>query len=201
MKAPARLRSAVEDKPPQNEDATLLMNAAAGGDKSAADRLLPLVYDQLRKAAQRDLIGDRANHSLSATLLVHEAYLKLIGPRQVPWANRAHFYAAAAEAMRRILLDNARKRARRGGPMRPLTEIGDVEALSDSDPEQIIALDAALTTLETEDPEAAAIVRLRFYAGLSVDQAAEAMGISARSAARLWTYARASLYRAMTRRE
>jgi RNA polymerase sigma factor (TIGR02999 family) len=169
----------VDTNPNNNEDATLLLNAAAGGDKLAADRLLPLVYDQLRKAAQR----------------------KLIGPRQIPWANRAHFYAAAAEAMRRILLDHARKHARRGGPARPLTEITDVQALADSDPEHIIALDAALTKLETEDPEAAAIVRLRFFAGLSVEQAAEAMGVSACSAARLWTYARASLYRAMTQRE
>lgn len=191
----------MDTNPHNNEDATLLLNAAAGGDKLAADRLLPLVYDQLRKAAQRDLIGDRERPSLSATLLVHEAYLKLIGPRQIPWANRAHFYAAAAEAMRRILLDHARKHARRGGPARPLTEITDVQALADSDPEHIIALDAALTKLETEDPEAAAIVRLRFFAGLSVEQAAEAMGVSARSAARLWTYARASLYRAMTQRE
>lgn len=188
----------MEHPPPSNEDATLLLNAAAAGDKLAADRLLPLVYDQLRKAAQRDLIGDRERPSLSATLLVHEAYLKLVGPRQIPWANRAHFYAAAAEAMRRILLDHARKQARRGGPARPLTEITDVQALAESDPEHIIALDAALTSLEAQDAESAALIRLRFYAGLSVEQAAEALGISPRSAARLWTFARASLYRAIT---
>lgn len=105
--------------PPQPEDATLLMAAAAGGDRSAADRLLPLVYDQLRRTAQLGLTGERAGHTLSATAPVHEAYLKLAGPREVPWAGRGHFYAAAAEAMRRILLDHAkgRMRLRRGeGP-------------------------------------------------------------------------------------
>src|SRR5947208_2964415 len=96
--------------PPQPEDATLLMAAAAGGDKAAADRLLPFVYDQLRKAAQVGLSGERADHTLSATALVHEAYLKLVGPREVAWAGRGHFYAAAAEAMRRILLDHAKAR-------------------------------------------------------------------------------------------
>lgn len=174
------------------------MNAAASGDKAAADRLLPLVYEQLRKAAQLEFAGERggvAGHSLSATALVHEAYLKLVGPRQIPWANRGHFYAAAAEAMRRILLDHARARGRRGGLTRSFTEIGDVAALAVADSNQIVAVDAALARLEAEDPEAAAIVRLRFYAGLSVEQAAEALGHSPRTAARLWTYARAVLYR------
>jgi len=112
------------------EDATILMNAAASGDKDAADRLLPLVYDQLRKAAHFDLAGERAGHTLSATALVHEAYLKLVWPREVPWANRGHFYAAAAEAMRRILLDHARSRARRGGEKLQLAELGDVADLA-----------------------------------------------------------------------
>ena len=94
--------------PPQPEDATQLMVAAAGGDKTAADRLLPLVYEQLRKAAQLGLADERAGHTLSATALVHEAYLKLVGPREVAWASRGHFYAAAAESMRRILIDYAR---------------------------------------------------------------------------------------------
>src|SRR5438105_4367666 len=174
------------------------MNAAAGGDKAAADRLLPLVYEQLRKAAQLDLVGERGGHTLSATALVHEAYLKLIGPRELPWASRGHFYAAAAEAMRRILLDYARSRARHGGERRRFTELGDVAALAGADPGQIVAVDAAVRRLETEDPEAAAVVRLRFYAGLSVDQAAEALGLSPRTAARLWTYARAALYRALS---
>lgn len=182
----------------QPQDATRLMNAAAGGDKAAADQLLPLVYEHLRKTAQRDLLGERAGHTLSATALVHEAYLKLVGPRHVAWASRGHFYAAAAEAMRRILLDHARSRARRGGRMTRLDQLEDVAALAAADPEQIVAVDDAVRRLELEDPEAAALVRLRFYAGLSVDQAAEAMTISERTAARLWTYARAALYRSLS---
>jgi RNA polymerase sigma factor (TIGR02999 family) len=179
---------------PDPEGATRLMIAAARGEKEAADQLLPLVYEQLRAAAQRDLAIERVSHTLSATALVHEAYLKLVGPREIPWANRGHFYAAAAEAMRRILIDHARARGRRGDA-RPLTEILDVAALAGAGSEKILAVDEALARLEREDPEAAAIVRLRFYAGLPVDEAAAALGLSPRSAARLWTYARAVLYR------
>ena len=170
------------------------MNAAASGDKDAANRLLPLVYDQLRKAAELDLAGERPGHTLSATALVHEAYLKLVGPRRIPWAGRAHFYGAAAQAMRQILLDHARARQRRGGNKRPLTQIQDVSALFSADSDQIMAVDDAVRRLESEDPEAASLVRLRFYAGLSVDDAAEALGLSPRTAARLWSYARAVLY-------
>lgn len=179
------------------EDATLLLNAAASGDTSAADRLLPLVYDQLRKAAQLDMAQERADHTMSATALVHEAYLRLIGPRQIPWQNRGHFYSAAAQAMRRILIDHARSRIAKHAKTTPLSSISDVASLAATDSDTILAVDAALSRLETEDPDAAALVRLRFYAGLSVDQAAEAMGMSPRSAARLWLYARAVLYRAL----
>ncbi|MGB3968901.1 MAG: ECF-type sigma factor [Planctomycetota bacterium] len=180
---------------PGSDDATRWMLAAANGDKAAADRLLPLVYDQLRQAAQRDLASERLGHTLSATALVHEAYLKLVGPRAVPWASRGHFFAAAAQAMRRILVDHARARGRRGGDPVPLTEVRDVASLAGAGPEQILAVDEALGRLEVCDPEAAAMVRLRFYAGLGVDDAAAAMGLSPRTAARLWTYARAALYR------
>jgi len=180
---------------PGPSDATRLLLAAAEGDKAAADSLLPLVYDQLRRAAQIDLAQERAEHTLSATTLVHEAYLKLVGPRVVPWASRGHFYAAAAQAMRRILVDHARVRGRRGGSPVPLTGLGDVAALAGAGSEQILAVDEAVGRLEREDPDAAAMVRLRFYAGLSVDEAAAAMGLSPRTAARLWTYARAALFR------
>lgn len=176
---------------------TVMLRAAAGGDKAAADRLLPLVYDQLRAGAQKQLAGEAGAASLQATVLVHEAYLRLVGPRKIPWANRAHFYAAAAEAIRRLLLDHARTRARRGGPMGPLGELADVGALAAAGPERILAVEAAMRRLEGEDPEAAAVVRLRFYAGLSVEQTAEALGVSERTAARLWTYARALLFRAL----
>jgi RNA polymerase sigma factor (TIGR02999 family) len=180
---------------PEPEDATRWLLAAAGGDKEAADRLLPLVYEQLRRAAQRDLAGELVGHTLSATALVHEAYLRLLGPRAVSWAGRGHFYAAAAEAMRRILLDHARARGRRGGETRTWTELADVAQLAAADSEQIVAVDEAFRRLERDDPEAAAVVRLRFYAGLSVDEAAQALGLSARTTARLWSYARAVLFR------
>ncbi len=171
------------------------MAAAAGGDRVAANELLPLVYEQLRRAAQADLLRERPDHTLSATALVHEAYLRLVGPREVAWANRAHFYAAAAEAMRRILVDHARARGRRGGPHVPLDACPDLASLVGAGSEQILAVDEAVERLTREDPEAAAMVRLRFYAGLCVDDAAAAMGLSPRTAARLWTYARAALYR------
>src|SRR5215831_9754430 len=174
---------------PQPRDATALLHAIGAGDGAATDDLLGLVYDQLRAAAQLQLASERPGHTLSATALVHEAYLRLVGPRQVPWQNRAHFYVAAGEAMRRILLDHARARAARGGPAVPIRSIGDVASLAAADPEQIVAVDAALARLESEDPEAAAVVRLRFFAGLSVEQAAEALGLSPRTAARLWAYA------------
>lgn len=171
------------------------MLAAAGGDKAAADHLLPLVYGQLRKSAQRDLAREAAGQTLCATALVHEAYLKLVGPREVAWAGRGHFYAAAAEAMRRILLDQARARGRRAGKQLRWSEVTDVAALAAAGSEEILAVDEAIARLEREDPQAAALVRLRFYAGLGVEEAAQAIGISQRTAARLWTYARAVLYR------
>lgn len=189
--------------PPQPEDATVLMAAAAGGDKSAADRLLPLVYEQLRRAAQLSMANEREEHTLSATALVHEAYLKLAGPREVPWAGRGHFYAAAAEAMRRVLLDHAKARGRekRGGdggiPMRRAEFASVAELAGAADPEEIVSFDAALRRLETESPEAARVVQLRFFAGLSVEQVAMALQVSDRTVNRLWTFARAWLHRAI----
>lgn len=174
------------------------MLAAAEGDPSAAERLLPLVYAQLRAAAAFGLARERPGGTLCATALVHEAYLKLVGPREVGWANRAHFYAAAAEAMRRILLDHARARGRRGGGPLRLADVGDVADLAAAGSDEILAVDEALGRLESADPQAAALVRLRFYAGLPVEEAAQSLGLSPRSAARLWTYARAVLYRDLT---
>ena len=181
-----------------HHDVTQILDAIDAGDEQACEALLPLVYNQLRKAAQVQLASERPDHTLSATAIVHEAYLRLVGPRKIPWAGRAHFYAAAAQAMRRILIDHARSRAVRGGGRLSLEEIGDIGALAAADSQTILAVDAAVTRLEGEDPEAAAVVRLRFFAGLSVDQTAEALGISPRTAARLWTYARATMYRTLS---
>lgn len=179
-------------------DVTQILDAIDAGDEHACEALLPLVYDQLRKAAQLQLASERPDHTLSATAIVHEAYLRLVGPRKIPWAGRGHFYTAAAQAMRRILIDHARSRGVRGGGRLSLEEIGDIGALAAADSQTILAVDAAVTRLEGEDPEAAAVVRLRFFAGLSVDQTAEALGISPRTAARLWTYARATMYRTLS---
>lgn len=192
--------------PEEPDDATLLLARAADGDQAAANRLLPLVYEQLRKAAQMEMNRERADHTLNATALVHEAYLKLVGPRDVAWANRAHFYAAAAEAMRRILLDHARARARDkrggggggGGRLGPeghaaISSVADLAACED--PEEIVRLDEALRRLEQEDPEVAQVVRLRFYAGLTGEQTASTLGRSAATVDRDWAWARAWLYR------
>jgi RNA polymerase sigma factor (TIGR02999 family) len=192
---------------PSQPDATILMNAAASGDKAAADQLLPLVYAQLRQAAQLGMAAERQGHTLSATALVHEAYLKLVGPRQVPWSGRAHFYTAAAEAMRRVLLDHAKSRGRekRGGNAesgrgpRAFASVADLAIAEDS--EEILSFDAALRRLETELPEAARVVQLRFYAGLSVEQAAHVLEVSERTVGRLWLFARAWLHRAVREAE
>jgi RNA polymerase sigma factor (TIGR02999 family) len=183
-------------------EATLLLNAAAAGDKTAADRLLPLIYDQLRRAAQLQMAAERPDHTLSATALVHEAYLKLIGPREIAWADRRHFYAAAAEAMRRILLDHARARARlkhgggegfvHGGSLADFENLAELTA---REPAERLSFDDALRRLESEAPESAAVVRLRFFAGLTIVQTAEALGVSDRTVDRLWLYARAWLRR------
>lgn len=182
-------------------EATLLMNAAAGGDKVAADRLLPLVYEQLRRTAQLGMAGERGDHTLSATALVHEAYWKLVGPREVGWKGRGHFYAAAAESMRRILLDHAKARGRekRGGvggkPAKRVNFSSVLELAVESDSEEILAFEDALRRLEVEASESAEVVKLRFYAGLSVEQTAEAMGVSERTVDRHWSFARAWLRR------
>jgi RNA polymerase sigma factor (TIGR02999 family) len=192
------------------QDATVLMAAAANGDKAAADRLLPLVYAQLRSAAQLCLAGERLGHTLSATAIVHEAYIKLSGPRQVPWEGRGHFYAAAAEAMRQVLLDHAKGRLRlkRGGGGGGGEAVGrqcandfeDVAALSQQEPEQIVKFDDLVRRLEAESPDGAAVVRLRFFAGLSVEQTAQVLGLSISTVDRRWAFARAWLFQRLQER-
>lgn len=173
-----------------------VLRQVSNGDQEAASALLPLVYDQLRALAQQRMMQERPGHTLQATALVHEAFLKLVGPREIPWAGQAHFYAAAAEAMRRILIDHARtrRRERRGGKgARVLLNVLDLANPANS--EEILALDEALCRLELQEPEVGAVVRLRFFAGLSVDQTAESLGVSPRTVDRRWKFARAWLFR------
>lgn len=189
-------------KPETPPDATMLMKAAAGGDRRAADALLPLVYDQLRKAAAVQLAGEHAGHTLSATAIVHQAYLRLAGPRELPWAGRSHFYAAAAEAMRRVLLDHARARSarKRGGSEArraavQLTTLPDLN--SEVETSGFLILHDAIARLETVDPDAAGVVRLRYFAGLSIEQTASALGVSASTVKRTWAFARGWLREAI----
>ncbi len=165
---------------------------------SSVEELLPLVYEQLRALAQKRLAEERIGHTLQATALVHEAYLRLAGPRDIPWQNRAHFYSAAAEAMRRILLDHAKARGRDkrgGGRGRVDLEVASLEASSGVNQPDYAALDDAIRRLEVQDPRMGRVVHLRFYAGLSVAETALALGVSDRTVKSDWQFARAWLDR------
>jgi RNA polymerase sigma factor (TIGR02999 family) len=172
------------------DEVTRLMGEAAHGRGRAAEELFPLVYDELRKMAGHRMAAERQDHTLEATALVHEAYLRLVGSDDVQWANRAHFYHAAAEAMRRILVEHARAkhRLKRGGgrhrDLKGLESVADLVARSD--PDEILAVDEAVRRLEVENPEAATVVRLRFYAGLSPEETAKATNLSPRTVYRHW---------------
>src|SRR5262245_13868420 len=176
-------------------DVTRLLDAAAGGDPKAAADLLPLVYDELRQLAAARMAAESPDQTLQPTALVHEAYLRLVGPADgLRWDGRGHFFAAAAEAMRRILVENARRKRthKHGGECRRV-ELTDVPAEPDVEDDRLLALDAALTRLAAEDPVAARVVELRHFAGLSIEDAAAALGLSRATAYRHWTYARAWL--------
>jgi RNA polymerase sigma factor (TIGR02999 family) len=175
-------------------DVTQILNAIERGDTQATDELLPLVYEELRLLAAQKLSHEPPGQTLQATALVHEAYLRLVGDQPHEWKNRGHFFAAAAEAMRRILVDNARhKQAEKCGGRRARVALDDADVADPATPEEIMALDDALARFAAEDPQAAEIVKLRLFAGLSVDQAAQAIGVSRATAYRQWTYARAWL--------
>src|SRR4051794_12267095 len=174
---------------PMNE-VTRILSAIEQGDPSAASQLLPLVYDELRGLAAHKLAHENPGQTLQATALVHEAYLRLVGPAdERRWDDRGHFFAAAAEAMRRILVDNARRKhsVKHGGGRRRVPLEEQVPALP-AEREDLLALDAALTRLAAEDPEAAAVVQLSYFAGLSVEQAARSLGMSRATAYRHWTF-------------
>jgi RNA polymerase sigma factor (TIGR02999 family) len=179
-------------------DVTRLLEAAHHGDRHAAAELLPLVYYELRKLAAIKLSQEKPGQTLNATALVHEAYLRLVGDQQ--FDGRGHFFAAAAEAIRRILVENARRKkaAKRGGDgQRQEIEVDRIFAAESAD--DILALNEALDLLAQKDPQKAELVKLRYFAGLSADEAAAVLGISPSTADRLWTYARAWLRRAMER--
>ncbi len=171
----------------------------------AAEDLAPFVYAQLRAAAQNAMVKERSNHTLSATALVHEAYLKLVGPRELPWANRAHFYAAAAQAMRQILLDHARGKARvkHGGGVHQvdLDQGATISTGGSEDSVDFVALDEAMSRLEERDARAAQVVRLRYYAGLTIQATALAMSVSERTVKEDWAFARAWLERELRARD
>jgi RNA polymerase sigma factor (TIGR02999 family) len=177
-------------------DVTQILNAIEQGDPLAADTLLPLVYEELRSLAAQKLTQEKGGQTLQATALVHEAYLRLVGGSAArSWENRGHFFIAAAEAMRRILLNRARdkKRVKRGGD-RCRVDLESIQVALDTNDEQLIELDAALSRLAVEDPDASRLVNLRFFAGLSLKDAAASLGLSQRTAERQWAYARAWLY-------
>jgi RNA polymerase sigma factor (TIGR02999 family) len=201
----------------RSEELTRLLNDAGRGEPHAAAALLPLVYEQLRALARQRMSDERAAHTLQATALVHEAYLRLVGAdagAAPGWSGRGHFYRAAAEAMRRILIEHARARGRvkrgggggegggdnKGGGVRrvPLDALASLEAAAQCDADDVLALDAVFAELERQNPDAAAVVRLRFYAGLSVDETAAVLGVSGRTVNREWNYARAWLFRALS---
>ena len=171
---------------------TQLLTDPAAVDPGA---ILPLVYGQLRRLAQQQMSAERPGHTLQATALVHEAWLRVTGDRPVNWANRAHFFAAAAEAMRRILVERARRKAadKHGGGRQRVGLTG-AEVAVDDDARQVLAVSDALERLAQEDPRKADLVKLRYFAGLTIAEAAEAMGISHATAERDWTYSRLRLY-------
>jgi RNA polymerase sigma factor (TIGR02999 family) len=177
-------------------DVTHILSAIERGDPRAAEQLLPLVYDELRQLAAAKLAHEQPGQTLQATALVHEAYVRLVGVDQAQQFNsRGHFFAAAAEAMRRILVENARrKHADKRGGRRQKLDIDALDLATTVTPDQILAIDDALAKLACGDPAAARLVELRYFAGLTVDEAGKALGISTATAYRHWNYARAWLY-------
>jgi RNA polymerase sigma factor (TIGR02999 family) len=175
---------------------TQILAAIETGDTRAAEELLPLVYEELRKLATAQMAQEKPGQTLQATALVHEAYLRLVGgEHHAHWNSRGHFFAAAAEAMRRILVENARrKKTEKRGGTRNRIDLSQAEPLDQADPDALLDLDELLTRLAVEDFEAAGVAKLRIFAGLSVEETAQALSTSRASAYRQWTYARAWLH-------
>jgi RNA polymerase sigma factor (TIGR02999 family) len=181
------------------DDATRLLNAIARGDPNAADELLPLVYDELRRLAAQKLAQEAPGQTLQATALVHEAYLRLVGDQRDAWDNRRHFFAAAAEAMRRILVEQARRKRRvRHGGRKKRIDLEQACSLVQPPSHDLLALDEALTRLAALNPARAEVVKLRFFAGLTMPEIAQTLGVSLPTAERYWAFARTWLYAELT---
>jgi RNA polymerase sigma factor (TIGR02999 family) len=177
-------------------DVTHILERVEQGDPAAADELLPLLYDELRRLAAHKMSNEAQGHTLQPTALVHEAWLRLVGNENKKWGGRAHFFAAAAEAMRRILIDRARrKKAQRHGGGQQRVDIQEVDLASPIDDDQLLAVNEALDKLAVQNKVEAELVKLRYFVGMTNDEAAEALGVSPRTAKYYWTHARAWLYR------
>jgi RNA polymerase sigma factor (TIGR02999 family) len=184
-------------------EVTRILNAIERGEPQAAGELLPLVYDELRRLAAQQMAHEAPGQTLQPTALVHEAYLRLVDVEQAQnWNSRGHFFAAAAEAMRRILIEKARhkQRLRHGGDLRRI-DLDEADALAQSPDDDLLALDEALTRLAARDPARAELVKLRFFGGLTMPEAAQALGISLATAERYWTFARTWLYAELADKE
>jgi RNA polymerase sigma factor (TIGR02999 family) len=179
-------------------DVTRILSAIEQGDRRAAGELLPLVYDELRKLAAQKMAREQPGQTLQATALVHDAFLRLVGTDDPGWDSRGHFFAAAAEAMRRILVDDARrKRSAKRGSLRARQDLDEARVAASATGLDVLALDEALGRLGEHDAEAAELVKLRFFAGMTMRESAAALGLPERSAERLWTYARSFLAKEM----
>jgi RNA polymerase sigma factor (TIGR02999 family) len=183
-------------------DVTRVLIEIQRGDARASDELLPLVYDELRRIAASKMAREPAGHTLQPTALVHEAWLRLVDSPAQTWENRAHFFGAAAEAMRRLLIARARrKKTQRRGAGAPHCDVDDVEIASPMTNDRLLALDEALSRFTAQEPRQAELVKLRYFVGLRIDQAAELLGISEATAKRWWSYARAWLFHEISRLE
>ncbi len=179
-------------------DVSRILSAIEQGDPRAPEQLLPLVYDELRALAAQKLAHEKPGQTLQPTALVHEAYLRLVGSNDPCWNSRGHFFAAAAEAMRRILIERARRKRRlRHGGGRRRVELDHPGEAAESEIDDLLAVDQALDRLAAEHPDAAAVVKLRYFVGLTAEEAAETLGVSLRTANRHWAYAKAWLFQAL----
>ncbi len=179
-----------------NHDITRILSEAAAGQQQASEELLPLVYEELRRLAAARMAQEASGHTLQATALVHEAWVRLTGGTEQKWANRAHFFSSASEAMRRILIESARRKARikRGGDLVRM-ELEDLDLAAASPDEMVLLVDDALARFKQEDPEKAKIVVMKFFGGLTSQEVADTLGVTERTVERQWAYAKAWLFR------